>query len=112
MTHRISIRSRLTAIVLAAASVAAMAGAAQAEDQRVAVGDLSQPAQARTFMHRLDNTARIMCDDYPNSASRAGRVAACKDAIHQEAFDQLSQVQRALLATQTDNSLRMAAQDR
>jgi len=45
MTNRTFIRSRLTAIVLAAASVAALAGAAQAQDQRIAVGDLSQPGQ-------------------------------------------------------------------
>ncbi len=115
MTTRISIRSRLSAIVLAAAGVlsaSVLAGAAQAEDHRIAVGDLSQAGAAHTFMHRLDTTARSMCDVYANDASHAANVADCKVAVRSEALDQLSPAQRAQLAAYTDHGMRMAAQDR
>jgi UrcA family protein len=112
MTNRFSIRSRLTAIVLATASVAILAGAAQAEDQRIAVGDLSQPGQAQAFMHRLDVTARSMCDFYADSASRPAQVAACKDAVRAEALDQLPQTQRAQLIAHANDGMRMAVQNR
>jgi UrcA family protein len=115
MTNRISIRSRLTAIVLAAASVlgaSALAGAAQAEDHRIAVGDLSQADAAHAFENRLDATARSMCDFYANDASRPANVAACKIAVRAEALDQLSQTQRLQLAAYGDHGQRMAAQDR
>jgi UrcA family protein len=112
MTNRISIRSRLTAIVLAAASVTVLAGGAQAQEQRIAVGDLSQPGQAQAFMHQLDVTARAMCDFYAPSASRPAQVAACKDAIRSEALDQLPRTQRAQLIARANDSMRMAAQDR
>jgi UrcA family protein len=112
MTHPISIRSRLSAIVLAAASVAVLAGAAQAQDQRIPVGDLSQPGQAQAFMHRVDMTAKSMCDFYAPSASRAGQVAACKDAVRAEALDQLGHAQRTQLIAHANDGLRMAAQDR
>jgi UrcA family protein len=112
MTNRISIRSRLTALVLAAASVAALAGGAQAQEQRIPVGDLSQPGQAQAFMHRLDLTAKTMCDFYANSASRPAQVAACKDAVRAEALDQLPKTQRAQLIAHANDGMRMAAQDR
>jgi len=111
MTNRFFIRSRLTAIVLAASALT-LAGAAQAQEQRIAVGDLSQPGQAQLFMHRLDATARQMCDFYANSADRPSRVAACKDAVRAEALDQLPQLQRAQLVAHANDGLRMAAQDR
>jgi UrcA family protein len=112
MTNQISIRSRLTAIVLAAASVAALAGAAQAEEQRIAVGDLSQPGQAHAFMQRLDATARSMCDFYADSAARPAQVAACKDAVRAEALDQLPQAERTQLIAHANDGMRLAAQDR
>jgi UrcA family protein len=115
MTNRISIRSRLTAIVLAAASVlgaSTLAGAAQAEDHRIAVGDLSQAGAAHAFMHRLDATARTMCDFYVNDASRPANVAACKAAVRTEALDQLSLSQRTQLAAYDDHGMRMASADR
>jgi len=112
MTNRISIRSRLTAIVLAAASAAALAGVAQAEDQRIAVGDLSQPGQAQAFMQHLDHVANSMCDFYAPDAARPAHVAACKAAVRDEALDQLPQLQRAQLVAHANDGLRMAAQDR
>lgn len=112
MTNRLSIRARLAALVLAAASVTALAGAAQAEEQRIAVGDLSQAGAAHAFIHHLDATARGMCDFYANDASRPANVAACKAAVRQEAFEQLTPVQRAQLQAHADDGMRMAAQDR
>ena len=111
MTNHFFNRSRLTAVVLAA-SVTALAGAVQAEEQRISVGDLSQPGQAQLFMHRLDSTARRMCDFYANSADRSAQVAACKDAVRTEALDQLPQLQRAQLIAHANDGLRLAAQDR
>ena len=112
MTNRISIRSRLAALILAAASVTALAGAARAEEQRIAVGDLSQADAAHAFAHRLDAAARTMCDFYANDASRPAKVAACKVAVRQEALEQLTPVQRAQLQAHADDGARMAAQDR
>jgi UrcA family protein len=112
MTSIKSIRSRLTAIILAAASVSVIAGAAQADDHRIAVGDLSQPGQAQAFEHRLNATARAMCDFYPDSASRAAQIAACTAAVRAEAIDQLPGLQRAQLVAHANDGLRMATQDR
>jgi UrcA family protein len=112
MTNRFSIRSRLTAIAVAAASAAALAGAAQAEEQRIAVGDLSQPGQAQAFMHKLDVTARAMCDFYADSADRSAQVAACKDAVRAEALDQLPRLQRTQLIAHANDGMRMAEQSR
>ena len=112
MTNRTSIRSRLTTIILATASIAALAGAARAEEQRIAVGDLSQPGQAHAFMQRLDATAQTMCDFYADSASRPAQIAACKSAVRQEAIEQLPQTQRTLLVAHANDGLRMASQDR
>ena len=112
MTTRFSIRSRLAALILAATSVTALAGAAQAEDQRIPVGDLSRADAAQAFAQRLDATARTMCDFYANDASRPARLAACKTAVREEALDQLTPVQRAQLQAHADDGMRMAAQDR
>ena len=112
MTSNKSIRSRLTAIVLAAASVTVLAGAAQAEDHRIAVGDLSQPGQAQAFEHRLDAAARAMCDFYPESASRAAQMSSCEAAVRAEAVDQLPGLQRAQLVAHANDGIRLAAQDR
>ena len=115
MINRISIRSRLTAIALAAVSVigaSALASAAQAEDQKIAVGDLSQADAAHSFVNRLDATARNMCDFYADAARRPANVAACKVAVREEALGQLSKTQRAQLAAYADQGVRVAAQDR
>jgi len=111
MNALVSIRSRLAAITLAAVSVAALAGAAQAEDQRIAVGDLSQPGQAQAFTHRLDAVARSMCDSYAFDATRAAKVAACKAAVREEALEQLPAAQRAQLIAHANDGMRLAKQD-
>jgi UrcA family protein len=78
---------------LATLSVAAGAGAAQAETVRIPVADLHlTSAQDPRFEARLDLAARRMCESYTGLSANA----ACQTAVKQEARDNLAdQLNRA-----------------
>ena len=86
---------------LAVMPMIALAGAAQAQDVRVHVGDLSQPADAARFNRHLDFAANTLCASFVRPIDGARRVAACKEAVREEAMDKLSADQRVQLAAAT-----------
>jgi UrcA family protein len=83
---------------LAVMPMIALAGAAHAQDIKVQVGDLSQPAAAARFERHLDVAAKAICASYVRPIDGATRAAACKQAVRAEAMDKLSAAQREQLA--------------
>lgn len=85
---------RAAGVALAFAVTPFAASAAHAEGYRVAVGDLSQPAQADAFNRRVDAVAKMMCTQDSHDLRAAAARAECKQAIRDEVMEKLSPTQR------------------
>ena len=102
---------RLSPALLAAAAVACLASSAAAEDLHVPVGDLSQPAAARDFDHRLKSSSEQFC----NERYRLYELNAwteCLKATRAEGLSQLSPEQREALAGALANHTALASSTR
>jgi UrcA family protein len=93
---------------LAVMPMIALAGAAHAQEVRVRVGDLSQPAGAASFARHVETAASAICATYVRPIEAAGRMAACKQAVRDEASAQLSAAQRQQVASASARSLASA----
>ena len=93
-------RFHSTVILLSFSVISAtilVAGSAAAQSLRVAVGDLSRPAEARAFDRRLDDAARRFCGERYRP-TELSQEAACERAIREEGLAQLSPDQRLALS--------------
>ena len=109
MTHPL----RSTCIIgsVIALGLLAVAAPAAGEGLRIAVGDLTQPAAARDFDHRLDQAAHRFCYARyrPNELDQ---MAACRAAIREEGLAALSQDQRDALARSLGSDRQLASAGR
>ncbi|MBJ7484673.1 UrcA family protein [Brevundimonas sp.] len=82
--------TRTIATVLAACTLAA-AGAASAQEARIAYGDLdlATTAGAATFDARVQKAARSFCRESRGATSRISDRTACERAVREEAMAQL-----------------------
>jgi UrcA family protein len=87
--------SLATTAALLCVSLSAQSAAAQAV--RVSVGDLSTPVGAVDFDHRLEAAARRLCGP-PLAPPGLDLAAGCRQAVHNEALDQLSHDQQRAYA--------------
>ena len=101
---------RVSAAVLVISAVAATlaTSASMAGGVRVRVGDLSQPAGARDFDHRLQRAAERFCASRYLPAE-LDKTAACIKAAREEGLAQLSVAQRDALATALGPGVRLAS---
>ena len=84
-------------VIVAGAATLILAPDGFAQDVRVAVGDLSVPAQARDFEQRLEAEVTHFCmQRYDPTA--LSEMNACRNAARKEAVDHLSHEQRLALA--------------
>ncbi|MFI4934395.1 MAG: UrcA family protein [Caulobacterales bacterium] len=104
------VRTTTVGAALSGALMLVMAGSAQAEGIHIQTGDLSQPAAAAAFAHRLDAAASKLCQE-SYRASDLSQMAVCKQAVRDEAMDQLSASQRDQYAKAVgpDNAMASAA---
>jgi len=102
-------RHQSVAAGLAALTLLAVGGVAKAQDQRIEVGDLSQPAQLAAFNHSLDRAVTNLCGSRWDNISRMSAYRACAAAVREEALDQLSPVHRQQFAAATNPGLRLAS---
>ncbi|CAN5329344.1 hypothetical protein BH10PSE2_BH10PSE2_07350 [soil metagenome] len=75
-----------------ALSALALAGAASAQDARIAFGDLdmSSTAGAAAFDARVEAAARDLCRSVQTTGSRIDHSESCRAAVRAEARSQLS----------------------
>ena len=101
-------RSSINCLALCVAAALGFASAASADGLRIRVGDLTQPAAARDFEHRLDSAARRFCFARYQPGELDG-IAACQAAIREEGLAELSAEQRDALARSLDASRQLAS---
>ncbi len=98
--------NRMLMIATMAGCASLVAAGAQAQAQRIHVGDLSQAQGAHAFEAQVAAAARNLCSGY--SQADLARRDACVAAVREEAVAQLSSTQRAELAT-PNHGMAMAA---
>jgi UrcA family protein len=82
------------AAVLGALALGLIASGARAEDQRIHVGDLSDPAQVAQFDRDLGRATTQLCGArWDHRFDRSG-YSACVAAVHDEAMGLLTPIQR------------------
>ena len=79
---------------LAAMPMIALAGTVHAQEVKVPYGDLSQPAAATAFAHRVDAAAKTICASYYRPIDGVSRLNACEQAVRDEAMAKLGATQR------------------
>ncbi len=101
-------RSSINCLALGMAAALGLASAASADNLRLLVGDLTQPAAARDFEHRLDGAARRFCFAR-NPPGELDETAACLAAIREEGLAELSAEQHDALARSLGVSRQLAS---
>jgi UrcA family protein len=108
MNRLIAKISAAAALSLAAMPFIVLADAAHA-DVRIQVGDLSRADQAAAFTQRISAAADTFCAVDVRDLAGASRVAACRQAVQDEAVASLSAEQRAQLASNAGVTMTLAA---
>jgi UrcA family protein len=96
MTYFMNTLASVASVALALTSLSVMPSRAQAAEVRVEVADLdlSTPADAARFLHRVNVAADRVCGSARQSLQAR---AACRTGIREEAIEKLGFVQRANL---------------
>jgi UrcA family protein len=81
---------------------------AAAQKARIEVGDLSTPAGATSFDHRLNDGARRFCAERYRPME-LNAIATCEQAVREEALAELSPAQREAYAQARRPAQRLAA---
>ncbi len=81
------------AIVMTALPIMLLSTAAQAGEQHIKIGDLSQPTGVAAFNRGVERAAREICV-YPLAGQHSVSVINCTEAVREEALDQLNSHQR------------------
>ena len=88
---------QLSQFIVTAGLGLAAASAASADGLRVPVGDLSQRSTAIAFDHRLADVESRFCHARYRPLELTA-IAACRQAVREEAMDQLTPAQRDAFA--------------
>jgi UrcA family protein len=102
----------LLSATLAALTLSTVCASAHAQDVRIAVSDLSQPAQHAAFDRDVAKAVAHFCGDrleHVGSLADRSSYEGCAGAVRAEAMDQLSSVQREQYAAGSVGALRLAS---
>ena len=103
--HRAAIGA--LAIVMTALPIMLLSTAAQAGEQHIKVGNLSQAADVAAFNRGVERAAREICV-YPLDTQHSVNVANCTQAVREEAMDQLNAHQREEVAAFDKGAVQVA----
>lgn len=95
------------AVVMTALPIMLLSTAAQAEEQHIKVGNLSQAADVAAFNRGVERAASEICI-YPLDTLHSANMAKCVEAVREEALDQLNAHQREEIAAYDKGGVRLA----
>ena len=95
------------AIVMTALPIVLLSTAAQAEEQHIKVGNLTQAAGVAAFNRGVERAAREICI-YPLDTQQSVHFSNCTQAVRQEALEQLNAQQRQDIAAYDKGDVEVA----
>ncbi len=95
------------AVVMTALPIMLLSTAAQAGEQKIKVGNLSQASDVAAFNRGVERAAREICI-YPLDTQHSVNVINCNEAVREEALDQLNAHQRAEVAAYDKAAVQVA----
>ena len=95
------------AIVMTALPIMLLSTAAQAEEQHIKIGNLSQAADVAAFNRGVQRAASEICI-YPLDTLHSVNMAKCVQAVREEALDQLNAHQREEIAAFDKGAVQVA----